>query len=71
MHHPAMDSLVLSPQQCGKVTAVFVSSKVCDIVAEVSKCGSTGLDLIFPVLYLNSLITLLLDEQVRVRAVCC
>ena len=53
MHHPAMDSLVLSPQ-CGKVTAVFVPSKDCDIVAEVSKCGSRGLDLIFPVLCLSN-----------------
>ena len=53
MHHPAMDSLVLS-LQCGKATAVFVPSKDCDIVAEVSKCGSRGLDLIFPVLYLSN-----------------
>ena len=50
MHHPAMDSLVLS-LQCGKATAVFVSSKDCDIVAQNSKCGSSGMDLIFPVLY--------------------
>ena len=42
---------MLSLQQCGKATTVFVSSKDCDIVAQVSKCGSSGLDLIFPVLY--------------------
>ena len=47
MHHPVMDSLVLSQQQCGKATAVFVPSKDCDIVAEDSKCSSSGLDLIF------------------------
>ena len=35
MHHSAMDSWVLSLQQCGKATAVFVRSKHHDIVAEV------------------------------------
>ena len=39
MHHPVMDSWVLS-LQCDKATAVFVPSKDCDMVAEVSKCGS-------------------------------
>ena len=61
MHHPVMDSLVLS-LQCGKATAFFVTSIDCDIVAEVSKCGSSGLDLIFSVLYPSNL---LLYEQVR------
>ena len=58
-----MDSLVLSIQ-CGKATAVFVPSKDCDIVAEVSKRGSSWLDLIFSVLYLNHHFT-----AVRVRVV--
>ena len=48
-----MDSSVLS-LQCGKATAIFVRPKDCDIVAEVSKCGSRGLDLIFPVPYLSN-----------------
>ena len=48
-----MDSLVLSIQ-CGKATAVFVPSKDCDIVAEVSKRGSSWLDLIFPELYVSN-----------------
>ena len=38
--------------QCAKATAAFVTSKDCDIVAQVSKCGRRGLDLIFPILYL-------------------
>ena len=63
MHHPAMDSQVLQ-LQCDKATAVFVPSKDCDIVSEVSKCGSRGLDLIFSVLYLNHHFT-----AVRVRVV--
>ena len=53
LHHPAMDTLVLSLQRV-KATAVFVRSKDCDIVAQVSKGGSRGLDLIFPVLYLTN-----------------
>ena len=53
MHHPAMDSLVLLLQQCAKATAVFVPFKDCDIVAEVSKGGSRGLDLIFPVVVVS------------------
>ena len=32
-------------------------SKDCDIVAEVSKCGSRGLDLTFPVIYLSNTFT--------------
>ena len=51
-HHPATDSLVVSLQY-GKATAVFVPSKDCDMVAEVSECGSRGLDLILPVLQLK------------------
>ena len=43
MHHPAMDPLVLSLQR-GKAIAVFVPSKNCDIVGEVSKCGCSGMD---------------------------
>ena len=46
-HHPVMDSLVLS-LRCAKATAVFVPSKDCDIVVEVSKCGSRGLHRFFP-----------------------
>ena len=42
-------------------------SKDRDIVAQVGKCGSRGLDLIFPVLI--QLTFLLLYEQVRVRVV--
>ena len=57
-----MDSQVLSLQQCGKATSVFVPSKDRDIVAQVGKCGSRGLDLIFPVLI--QLTFLLLYEQV-------
>ena len=34
MHHPAMDSKVVTTQ-CGKVTTVFVPSKDCDIVVKV------------------------------------
>ena len=49
MHHPATDSSVLS-LQCGKATAVFVLSKDCDIVAQVSKCSFKGLDVTFPAL---------------------
>ena len=30
--------------QSGKATAVYVQSEDCDIVADVSKCGSSGLD---------------------------
>ena len=40
--------------QCGKETAVFVPSKDRDIVAEIWKCCSRGLDLIFPVLFLSN-----------------
>ena len=44
--------------QCGKVTTVFMPSKDRDIVAEVSKCGSTTLfDLNFLLLYLSNNIT--------------
>ena len=35
----------------------FLRSKHRDIVAEVCKCGSRGLDLIFPVLYLTNIFT--------------
>ena len=44
VHHPAIESLVLS-LQCGKATAVFVSSRDRDFVAEGGKCGSRLLDL--------------------------
>ena len=37
--------------QCGKATAVFVSSRDRDFVAEVGKCGSRWLDLFFLVLW--------------------
>ena len=39
---------------CGKATAAFVRTKHRDFVAEVWKCGSRGLDLIFPVQYLSN-----------------
>ena len=50
VHHPAIDSLVLS-LQCGKAAAVFVPSRCRDFVAEVGKCGSRSLDLLFLVLW--------------------
>ena len=42
-------------------------STVRDIVAQVCKCGSTGLDWFFPVIYLSNI--LLLYEHGRVRVV--
>ena len=56
MHHPAKDPLVLS-LRCGKATTVFVLSKDCDIVADVPKCGSSGLDFMFCVLYSSNIFT--------------
>ena len=46
VHHPAIESLVLS-LQCGKAAAVFVSSGDRDFVAEVGNCGSRLLELLF------------------------
>ena len=46
VHHPAIDSSVLS-LQCGKAVAVFVSSRHRDFDAQVGKCGSRSLDLFF------------------------
>ena len=56
--------LVLSPQ-CGKATAVFVSSRHRDFVAQVGKCGSRSLDLLFLVLVLwtSFFFAALIDEQ--------
>ena len=58
--------------QCAKATAAFVRSKDGDIVAQVSKCGSSGLDLIFPVLYSsNNFIAVRVGTSTsRVRIVC-
>ena len=49
VHHPVIECQVLS-LQCGKATAVFVSSRDRDFVAQVGKCGSKLLDLFFLVL---------------------
>ena len=43
--------------QCGKATSVFVRSKRRDIVAQVSKYGSRGLNLFFPVIYPSNIFT--------------
>ena len=43
--------------QCGKATAVFVSSRDRDFVAEVGKCGSRLLDLFSLVLWPSVLLT--------------
>ena len=51
VHHPAIESLVLSPQ-CDKATAVFVSSRDRDFVTQVGRCGSRLLDLLSLVLQL-------------------
>ena len=56
VHHPAIDSLVLS-LQCGKAAAVFVSSRHRDFVAEVGKCSSRSLDLLFLVLWPSTFFT--------------
>ena len=44
-----------------------IRDRDCDIVTEVSKCGSRVLDLIFPVLYLSNNFTAVL-KQVRTSA---
>ena len=45
--------------QCGKATAVFVSSRDRDFVAEVGKCGSRLLDSFFLSLWLSVFFTAL------------
>ena len=66
MNHPAMDSLVLS-LQCGSAAVVFRPFKDRHCRSSFQKVVPEGWILIFPVLY--PVITLLLYEQVRVRAV--
>ena len=56
VHHPAIDSLVLS-LRCGNATAIFVSSRHRDFVAEVRKCGFRSLDLFVLVLWLHIFFT--------------
>ena len=46
VHHPAIESLVLS-LQCGKATAVFVSSRDRDFVAEVGKIWFQAVGFVF------------------------
>ena len=62
VHHPAIDSLVLS-LQCGKATAVFVSSRHRDFVAQVEKCGSRSLDSFFLLLWPSVRLLLSIDEH--------
>ena len=67
VHHPAIESLVLS-LQCGKATTVFSSSRDWEFVAEVGKCGSRLLDLFFLVLLPRVFLLLLHRCAVLVRA---
>ena len=56
VHRPAIDSLVL-PLQCSKATAVFVSSRHRDFVAEAGKCGPRSIDLFFLVVWPSFFLT--------------